>query len=402
MRMRRSFLLLVSLLFGFVIVYSAAFIKAYAVDLPSGGRFLTAAETLEFIGSEIPVTYFDGTNYQHTVATYNTSFTLQGTENSTNPVGFVTSSQGRIWLDYTLPKGSYNNNASYTTFDLQPTYSLFDTQFVYTCFAMSYATNAPSTTYNAPMSDWYIGGTVHHFENNNVTTAENSNTRAILSGGTYHMIYVPISFSSQSTFSAYAMSASFFGNGGNSVTRHFYVMCPYISNNASGASGTFDTSSGGSGGSGDVNVNIDLEETNGILGSILDGISGIGDTLLHLFVPTEEQMQDFYDDMSDMLDNTFIGYSDSTDILDDIRNTMGSAVPVTTLSFPAIQVQGYNIIPETVVSLTPLDFLIDYIKIGFDLLATCAFINLIRLKFDEIILGKTVVEVAGDDEVIPS
>ena len=390
-------------------VFSVASIDAYAIDLPSGGRFLTQQETLEFIGAQIPVTYFDGTDYQTTVATYNTAVTGNSgsSEYSTSPVGYVVDlNSPRVWLEYSIPAVAANNNSSYTTFHLQPTYSIFDTTYVYTAFAMTYGSNAPSSAvYNAPRSDWYIGGTIHHYENTATYSANSENYARCKITGNINTVYVPISFSSQSTFSAYAVDCSFYGTGG-SGTRSFYVMCPYISSNASGASGTFSDTSAGPpvSGTGDINVDVDIDltETNGILGSILTGISGIGDTILHLFVPTEEQMQDFYDDMSDMLDDTFIGYSDSTDILDDIRSTMGSAVPVTTLTFPAITVQGYNIIPETVVSLTPLDFLIEYIKIGFDLLATCAFINLIRLKFDEIILGKTVVEVAGDDEVIPS
>lgn len=392
-----------------MIVFSVVSIDAYAIDLPSGGRFLTQQETLEFIGTQIPVTYFDGTDYQQTVATYNTAITGNNgsAEYSTSPVGYVVDLQSpRVWLEYTIPAVAANNNSAYTTFHLQPTYSIFDTTYVYTAFAMTYGSNAPSSAvYSAPRSDWYIGGTIHHYENTATYSANSENYARVKVNGSINAVYVPISFSSQSTFSAYAVDCSFYGTGG-SGTRSFYVMCPYISSNASGASGTFSDTSAGPpvSGTGDINVDVDIDltETNGILGSILTGISGIGDTILHLFVPTEEQMQDFYDDMSDMLDTTFIGYSDSTDILDDIRNTMGSAVPVTTLTFPAIQVQGYSIIPETVVSLTPLDFLIEYIKIGFDLLATCAFINLIRLKFDEIILGKTVVEVAGDDEVIPS
>ena len=390
-------------------VFSVASIDAHAIDLPSGGRFLTQQETLEFIGSQIPVTYFDGTDYQTTVATYNTAITGNSgsAEYSTNPVGYVVDlNSPRVWLEYTIPAVAANNNSSYTTFHLQPTYSIFDTTYVYTAFAMTYGSNAPSSAvYSAPRSDWYIGGTIHHYENTATYSANSDNYARVKVNGSINAVYVPISFSSQSTFSAYAVDCSFYGTGG-SGTRSFYVMCPYISSSASGASGTFSDTSAGPPVSGttdiNVNVDVDLTETNGILGSILTGISGIGDTILHLFVPTEQQMQDFYDDMSDMLDTTFIGYSDSTDILDDIRSTMGSAVPVTTLTFPAITVQGYSIIPATVVSLTPLDFLIEYIKIGFDLLATCALINLIRLKFDEIILGKTVVEVAGDDEVIPS
>ena len=378
---------------GLLIVFSDVYINAYAVDLPSGGRFLTANETLQFIGSEIPVTYFDGTNYQQTVATYDSSFSWSVTENTTDPVGFMSGRQ-TVWLDYTLPKGTFYNNASYTTFDLQPTYSLFDTQFVYTCFGMSYGSSSPSfTTYNSPQSDWYIGGTVHHFENNNESST-GSGSKAFLSGGTHHAIYVPISFSSQSTFSAYAMSATFFGNGGNSVTRHFYVMCPYISSSASGASGTFDTSSGGgSGGTGDINVNIDLEETNGILDSILDGISGIGDTLIHVFVPTDEQILDFKDDLNDLLDDTFSGIPETNDILDDVKDVIADSSPVSQITFPAVSVPNTHFsIPQKIVNLNPDSDLLDFIKMGFDILATCLFINLIRLKFDEIIHGKVVVE----------
>lgn len=171
-------------------------------------------------------------------------------------------------------------------------------------------------------------------------------------------------------------------------------MCPYVSDSASGASGTFDTSAvvttgSGSGGS----VNVDLTETNGLLDSIAAGISGIGDTLIHLFVPTETQIIDFRDDLDYLLDDTFSGIPETNNILDDVKDTIVGAPPVSQITFPAIAVPHTSFsIPSRVVNLVPDSNLLDFIKMGFDILATCAFINLIRKKFDEIIHGKIVVE----------
>lgn len=369
-------------------------VKARAVDLPSGGRFLTQQETLQFIGNQIPVTYFDGSDYQETYATYNTAITGNNgsAEYSTSPVGYVVDLQSpRVWLEYTIPAVAANNNSSYTTFHLQPTYSIFDTTYVYTAFAMTYGSNAPSSAvYNAPRSDWYIGGTIHHYENTATYSGNSENYARVKVNGSINAVYVPISFSSQSTFSAYAVDCSFYGTGG-SGTRSFYVMCPYISYSASGASGTFDTSvsqTGGTTGSGDINVNVDMTETNGLLGRIEIILSGIVDGIKGLFVPDDDFISDWVVDMKVLLEDHLGGLYQAVTLSVNFWNQFQEVTVKQSIDIPACSVPlagstftlGPYSVPLKVSGLPSV--LYDGIAYIIDFLAVMAFIKMCRNKLE--------------------
>lgn len=359
----------------------------------SGGHYLTVQETRDFIGSSIPFTYYNGSQYVDAVATYDSSDTCTA-ETSENPSGFPV---GSTFLRYSYSASGINSSPNYITFRITPTYSIFDTEFLYTCFAVTKYTgqNVSSSAYQSPNSDWFIGGSNLNFANRNETSL-NSGSYAYLSFTNLTALYVPIVHRQQSTFSAYAVD--FESSGGVASLGYFYVMCPYVSGDAFGQSGTFApvSSSGtvtGTTSAGSGSVNVDLTETNGILGSIAAGISGIGDTLVHVFVPTEEQILDFRSDLDELLDDTFSGIPETGDILDDVKDTIVDAPPVSQITFPAINVPNTSFsIASRTVNLVPIPDLLDFIKLGFDILATCAFVNLIRKRFDEILHGKIIVE----------
>ena len=284
-------------------------VKASAITLPSDGHFMTTSETLSFIGNSLEVTYYDGTDYQTTTALYQTSFSSALTETSESPVGFVSSS-GVPWLVYSFNPTRINTSPNYITVRLQPTYSIFDTNYLYTAVALSAGSNSPASTYTSPSCDWYIGGSVNHFENSSDSTSNSGRLAYLWMSGNPQLnqfyyngcfTYVPIVHSSASTFSAYCMSCDFNGNSyGQTLVYYFLVMCPYVSGSASGGSGTFAPDSGGSGNI-NVNVDVDMDETNSLLDDIKQGIAGIGQTILGLFVPDDEFMENWIDDMQDLL-----------------------------------------------------------------------------------------------------
>ena len=381
-----------ALLFSvWLIAYSGVSIEAYADTVPAGGRYLTVNETREFIGSSFEVTYFNGSDYVTTTATYDSSTTFLS-ETSENPSGFFT---GSTWLRYRMTMTGINSSPAYVTVHCEPSYSLFDTEYIYTCFALSRVTNQGISTsaYQSPNSDWYVAGSNMNFSNRSESSA-GSGVYAFLSlASGAQCSYIPIVHRSQSTFSAYSIDAEF--SGGFPAVASFYVMCPYVSDSASGASGTFVSTSGsgsGSSGSGtDINVNIDMSETNSILDVIKNGIVGLADTLVHVFVPTSEQIEDFHSDLVQLLDDTFSGQSETADALDAVKQSISDATPVDYLVFPGVTVGSFSI-PQQNVNLVPMPDLLPYIKLGFDFLATCLFINLVRLKIDEVLHGKVVVE----------
>lgn len=305
---------------------------------------MTTSETLSFIGDSLEVTYYDGTDYQTTTALYQTSFSTVLTEVSESPVGFVSSS-GVPWLVYSFNPTRINTSPNYITVRLRPTYSIFDTNYLYTAVALSAGSNTPSNTYTSPSCDWYIGGSVNHFENSLDSTSDSGRLAYLWQSGTpqpnqfYYdgrFTYVPIVHSSASTFSAYCMSCDFNGNSyGRTLVYYFLVMCPYVSGSASGGSGTF--APGSDSGNINVNVDIDMSETNSLLGDILEGVAPIAD-LVGLLTDDVEIAQagtvvnmpydnEDYDNM--------IMTADA--ILDDIPDTVAAAsfwVEITNAFFP--------------------------------------------------------------------
>ena len=354
---------------------------------------MSVSETRQVIGDSIPFTYYNGSNYVDSTATY-VDYDTSLSEVSESPSDFVV---GVTYLRYAYTAMGINSSPNFIQFRILPTYSIYDTEYLYTCFALSRLTNftiSPSA-YQSPNTDWYIGGSNVNFANHNQSSSGSGDFAALRFPG-LQALYVPIVHRQQSTFSAY--SIDFEASGSIPAIGYFYVMCPYVSGDAFGQSGTFvpSSSSGtvtGTTSAGSGSVNVDLTVTNGILGSIAAGISGIGDTLVHVFVPTDEQIFDFRSDLDELLDDTFSGIPETGDILDDVKDTIVDAPPVSQITFPAISVPNTSFaIASRTVNLVPIPDLLDFIKLGFDILATCAFVNLIRKRFDEIIHGKIIVE----------
>lgn len=362
---------------------------------------MTVSDTLQFIGDDLEVTYFDGSDYVTTTATYQSSFDSSQyawSEHSESPCGFVAST---LWLRYTFNAPTISSSPNYVTVRLNPTYSIFDTDFVYTAFCLSTSGDISSATYQSPNSDWYKGGTILNFANQNETSSGSGvySWLGVSSGWNGRHLYIPIVMTSSSTFSAYCQNVQFYGvqptRNSNGIFE-FMVMCPYVGSNASGASGTFTT---GSGGSGDINVdvNVDMSETNSWLENIFDGISGIGSTISGLFLPDGQDLEDFASDLTDEIFDAFDGYDESEDILDDIKSCIMDSSTTGSLTFPAISIPHTSFqLPARTVNLSFDSDLLEWVRLAIDLVATCAFINLIRLKADEIIHGKVVVE---SDEV---
>ena len=311
--------------------------RAKAIDLPSGGHFLTPEETRIFLGDSMTVTYWNGTQYVDSVATYDSvkSSPSGFVEVSESPVGFVAAS-GALWLQYTCTLTGYNNNNNYIAFRCHPTYSLYDTEFIYTCYAFSSASQI-SSTYTSPSSDWYMGGSNLHFENSALSAA-NSGYKSYLrgnssgSGNLQYCSYVPIVHTSSSAFSGYSIQATFQGNTGYLGYSYFtfFVMCPYVSGDAYGNSGTFDTQAGGGG-------SVDLSETNSLLGDILNGLAPISDLVDLLSddvdIPVAGTVADMPYDNEDY-DNMILT---ADAILDDIPDTVAAAsfwVEITNAFFP--------------------------------------------------------------------
>lgn len=355
---------------------------------------MTASETRSFIGDTIDITYFNGSSYVDSVASYDTTVSFT-TEYSTNPVDYVVSS-GNLWLRYSFTHSDINSNVNYITFSARPRYSIYDTEYLYTAFACRANSSISIAAYQAPQSNWYIGGSGLHFENQNAFSSSSSGIYASIgyTGLTGFAPYVPIMHSQSSTFSAYSIDATFYGPISGSVG-YFFVMCPYVSSGTSGASGTFSSASSGSSttiaGSG-----TDLTETNGLIGRVITAIgsavSSVIDGIAGLFVPDDEFLEDWVDGMKTLLSDHLGGLYQAIDLLTDFYDvyqgvTVKQSIHVDTVSIPlagtSFTLGGWDM-PLKVTGLPAV--LYDGIAYIVDFLAVMMFLKMCRNKL-EIILN---------------
>lgn len=362
-------------------------IDAHAVL--SGGRFMTTQECLDTFGSSFPVTYFDGTDFVETTASYQNVTTL-GDIPSVAQTDYIQA--GRSVLAYSF-QGSISSSPEQIQIDISPQYSLFDIDQLHTII-MTPAGATYTTPYTSPQWVWMFGGVRTVFEG-----LSSSNEMYRVPVGNTLCLYAPVDWESQSLTSGYSVRAVFSSGSLTPINGSYwiYIGVPYVTDNFSGSNGTPSSSSGTTG---NINVNVDLSETNSILDDVKDAITGIWSGITGVFVPSSQYIDDWKSDITDLLDDSFGRYSEVDDLLDDVKDSIIGAAPSSDIALPAVsipntslqfQARTWHVIPEG------WSFIVDYIKFGFDILFTCLFVNTVRQRLRTIIHGETLVEVEGVD-----
>ncbi len=160
------------------------------------------------------------------------------------------------------------------------------------------------------------------------------------------------------------------------------------------------------GDTGDDSSGSDLSETNGLIGQIKEGILNVVDTLtslpgkiwdsistgLHeLFIPSEEALTTFKEDMLGLFAEHFGALYDCVDIIEDYVSQMNVTSVTETITFPEITLDLG--VPFTLggweVQVVPdgFDALFEALKWVIDAICTLAFINTMRARFDDLMVG---------------
>lgn len=174
------------------------------------------------------------------------------------------------------------------------------------------------------------------------------------------------------------------------------VICPYIGSSMSGdppaATTTTETSSPSTGTS--IVVDVDMDETNSLLGQIKQAILGIVEGIKGLFIPDPEYIEDFKefflgtDDDPGFLEDHLGGLYEAVELIDEFIESLLDITPHATFHVPAasIPLAGTNFqvgnwdlsveseaIPQA--AYEALKWLIDF-------LATAAFLNMCKYKLE--------------------
>lgn len=132
-----------------------------------------------------------------------------------------------------------------------------------------------------------------------------------------------------------------YSSSDNSGVIYLCFICPYI------GSGIFDsaeiTTTGGSGSQTIINNNVDMTETNGLLGSIISGLTSLGQSILqgiqNIFIPSPG----FLDDQLAEIQDSFAWYDDikqiGVDFSGAMENQANASAPV--ISIPTLSSRGH-------------------------------------------------------------
>lgn len=367
---------------------------------------MTYGDAVAMFGQTISFRYFDGNDYIDASA----SLVGQGSITSSIYCDFQYDSVylGAPFIYYEIQNISISGDTTQIQVRTNPSYSILDTEQLHTFIACSYQRiggNDISSVYNSPRWRWNYD----YFEFGDVYTDR--------WGGTYipcfnstcgWCTYVPV----DSTFSAptdcYCLEADFYGNAGSG---NFYIAVgiPYVSTDATGAAGTLPDSGGGSSG-GDINVNIDLSETNeelqtqtGIISSILgwlgDFFQDLGDTVISWVVPSENFFENWVEEIKQDITDHFVPHLPLNGQLENIASDLALALGqggVSSVQFPAISVPGTDFsLPAYSVPLVPSGFesFVEYVKVMIDCLCTVWVFNMVLNRVHALIVGETSVEV---------
>lgn len=157
---------------------------------------------------------------------------------------------------------------------------------------------------------------------------------------------------------------------------------------------------------------VDLSETNTLIGKIKEGIQNVVDTLvalpskiwdtistgLHdLFIPSAQAVSDFRNNMLALFADHFGALYDCVDIVHDYVVDLNVTSVKDTITFPVVTLDLAGV-PFAIggwdVKIVPdgFDVLFDAVKWAIDAVCTLAFVNTMRERFDDLMVG-------GDQDV---
>lgn len=297
---------------------------------------VTAANTRAFYGDSLNVSYSQNGSILSTTADYYTSYssTAFGANLGENILGDLSTYDVLV---YTINW----SNASAIVNDIQ--ISGLDTYFpdyFRMGVAISSYDNNITNSYNAIVSNTNYWGSFESPCANYSASANLANYYGMLyppSIQGYSPVLRPIFISGNDggffdTVHFNSVKCNSYGSGGRSW---LYIFCPYTGSTMS-SSAPVETTTAGSGSQTIINNNVDMSETNGLLGNIISGLSSLAQNILsgieHIFVP----QQGYFDNKIAQVKAKFSWYEDIVDAWTEFKtalnNVSADSPPSITLS----------------------------------------------------------------------
>ena len=267
--------------------------------------------------------------------------------------------------------------------DIEPQYRITDTYQIHSAIGLK-GSNYNVSAYSSAAWDWYFSGQNVHFEQvNNGNQSSTFKDRSFYDY--YNMVFADMT--SQSSTSGYSLRATF---PVANTASYLVIGCPYVSIGSSGGSGIsgLDTGSSGSSGSGGGVTSEDLEETNGLLSSLINAVDGLIDGILSLFIPDEDFLEDWIEDMQDLLSDHLGGIYQAIEEIADMFDSITGISAATSFHVDAcnIPLAGSTLtlgnwdVPLKTAALPQIFY--DALALIIDFLVSAAFLNMCKRKLE--------------------
>lgn len=153
----------------------------------------------------------------------------------------------------------------------------------------------------------------------------------------------------------------------------------------------------------DITVNVDLTETNGILGTIADILGGLVNGIKNLFVPDNDDILSFKNALANLLNETFGGIPALYEQLQTTTSSLFQVSAAETLTFPDVKIPNlksggqYTIIASRQVPLKPhadkFAAFYSWVETFINIVATIAVVNMSMSACKKVIVGEVIVDV---------
>lgn len=371
---------------------------------------MSAAESYQFYGDTIDVVYYSTTGYKHatlnkSVNNYVYSRPSGDTEANlfSDAPAWVTSTNLQ-WVVYGASLSDYSLDPTYLGVSIEPNVHFSDCNALrFACAGYLANTTVSSQAYDG--SFIRVSGQSELIYSNSSYTVNNvfPYWKIDRGNGAFRVLPVWCDYTSDTLANVSLLQVGLNGVRLDNTRLNIYLSCPLVNDTAYGGTGVVTGTVAPSTGTDiNVNVDVDLHETNGLLSGIIDAVDGLIDGLIGLFVPSEEDLEDWCDDMDDLLHDHLGGMYEAVELIDDTYDGYGSVTAVNSFHVDAcnIPLAGSTLtlgnwdVPLKTEALPPAFY--DALAYIIDFLAVAAFVNMLRRKL-EIILNpdSEVVETDG-------
>lgn len=354
---------------------------------------LTPQEAYAFYGDTIQAVYYSTSGYKS--VTLNASanrYSYYKTNISGQDVPSWLNNSDLRFVYYGAQVSDYSLNPSYLGLDISPNAHFSD------CTALRFAaagylggTSVSAASYDASFINIYAGGQLR-FENGLFVTSNNLYPEIYLSrgGGSWSNNLVWADYTSDTVGDVSLVRVGLNGTRTDGGYLGVYLLCPLVNDAAVTGTGvitgTTDTTapSGGS--------DVDLTETNGLIGRVIQAVQSLGQSILDglkgLFIPDDDFMDQFSEDMDELAHDHLGGLYEAEQILVDMFGDFDQVTAKNEIYIPVahIPLAGADLVlgdwhvPLKVSGLPAI--LYEGIAFIIDFLALMAFLSMCRRKLE--------------------